>query len=148
MVREIISSMRMGMPSGRRCMVIIVWIPGEDRATRKITQAASSIARASTATPGMAAMRSYSDRTTSPKVPPYRRGFPFVCPALCASAGRRIRTLMSDTDAGTAAMTFSGNALYHGDNLTVLRAHIPAGCAALIYLDPPFASQRDYALQA
>jgi site-specific DNA-methyltransferase (adenine-specific) len=46
-----------------------------------------------------------------------------------------------------AAATLLGNALYHGDNLAALRAHIPDGCAALIYLDPPFATQRDYALR-
>lgn len=40
----------------------------------------------------------------------------------------------------------SGNTLYQGDNLAVLRAHIPDGSIALIYLDPPFASQRDYPL--
>lgn len=38
------------------------------------------------------------------------------------------------------------NALYHGDNLTVLRRCIPTGSVALLYLDPPFASQRDYPL--
>src|SRR5262249_29917256 len=36
------------------------------------------------------------------------------------------------------------NALYHGDNLSVLRARVPVGSVGLIYLDPPFASQRDY----
>ncbi|HZP81659.1 MAG TPA: site-specific DNA-methyltransferase [Chthonomonadaceae bacterium] len=46
------------------------------------------------------------------------------------------------------AMATSGNTLYQGDNLAVLRAFVPDGSVALIYLDPPFASQRDYPLHA
>lgn len=38
------------------------------------------------------------------------------------------------------------NILYYGDNLKVLREHVPDGSVGLIYLDPPFASQRDYLL--
>src|SRR3954453_12381268 len=38
------------------------------------------------------------------------------------------------------------NTLYHGDNLAILRAHVPAGSVDLIYLDPPFNSKRDYPL--
>ena len=34
--------------------------------------------------------------------------------------------------------------LYFGDNLTVLRDHIPSQSVDLIYLDPPFNSQADY----
>lgn len=34
--------------------------------------------------------------------------------------------------------------LYYGDNLTVLRDHIPSESIDLIYLDPPFNSQADY----
>ncbi|WP_295822382.1 DNA methyltransferase [uncultured Deinococcus sp.] len=34
--------------------------------------------------------------------------------------------------------------LYFGDNLTVLREHIPDASVDLIYLDPPFNSQADY----
>ncbi len=30
------------------------------------------------------------------------------------------------------------NALYHGDNLDILRRHIPNGSVNLIYVDPPF----------
>lgn len=37
-----------------------------------------------------------------------------------------------------------GNALYYGDNLKVLREHIPADSVDLIYLDPPFNSKADY----
>lgn len=36
------------------------------------------------------------------------------------------------------------NALYFGDNLDVLRRHIPDSSIDLVYLDPPFNSQQDY----
>jgi site-specific DNA-methyltransferase (adenine-specific) len=35
------------------------------------------------------------------------------------------------------------NTLYYGDNLRVLREHIPDESADLIYLDPPFNSNAD-----
>ncbi|CUU34275.1 site-specific DNA-methyltransferase (adenine-specific) [Armatimonadetes bacterium DC] len=38
------------------------------------------------------------------------------------------------------------NTLYYGDNLEVLRKHIGEESVDLIYLDPPFNSQRDYNL--
>ena len=38
------------------------------------------------------------------------------------------------------------NHLYYGDNLHVLRDHIPSESVDLIYLDPPFNSKRDYNL--
>ncbi|HEX4715848.1 MAG TPA: site-specific DNA-methyltransferase [Ktedonobacteraceae bacterium] len=34
--------------------------------------------------------------------------------------------------------------LYCGDNLPLLRAHLPDECVDLLYLDPPFYSQRNY----
>jgi len=34
--------------------------------------------------------------------------------------------------------------LYFGDNLEVLRKHIPDESVDLIYLDPPFNSEADY----
>ncbi len=37
-----------------------------------------------------------------------------------------------------------GNRLYYGDNLDVLREHIPSESVDLIYLDPPFNSQANY----
>jgi DNA modification methylase len=37
------------------------------------------------------------------------------------------------------------NHLYYGDNLTIMR-HLPSACVDLIYLDPPFNSQRSYNL--
>lgn len=36
--------------------------------------------------------------------------------------------------------------LYFGDNLGILRAHVPAESVDLVYLDPPFNSKRDYNL--
>jgi DNA modification methylase len=36
------------------------------------------------------------------------------------------------------------NRLYYGDNLDVLRAHVPDGSVDLVYLDPPFNSNRGY----
>lgn len=37
------------------------------------------------------------------------------------------------------------NHLFYGDNLTIMK-HMPAACVDLIYLDPPFNSQRNYNL--
>ena len=36
------------------------------------------------------------------------------------------------------------NTLYYGDNLDVLKRHIPAESVDLVYLDPPFKSDQDY----
>lgn len=36
------------------------------------------------------------------------------------------------------------NTLYYGDNLDVLRRHVPDESVDLVYLDPPFNSQQDY----
>ena len=36
------------------------------------------------------------------------------------------------------------NALFYGDNLFILREHIPSESIDLIYLDPPFNSSRSY----
>jgi hypothetical protein len=38
------------------------------------------------------------------------------------------------------------NQLFYGDNLPILRAHIPDASVDLVYLDPPFNSQRNYNL--
>lgn len=40
---------------------------------------------------------------------------------------------------------FRSNHLYYGDNLTIMK-NIPTGSVDLIYLDPPFNSQRNYNL--
>jgi len=36
------------------------------------------------------------------------------------------------------------NKLYYGDNLDILRKHVPDESVDLIYLDPPFNSRRSY----
>ena len=36
------------------------------------------------------------------------------------------------------------NVLYSGDNLDILRRYLPAAAVDLVYLDPPFNSNRDY----
>jgi site-specific DNA-methyltransferase (adenine-specific) len=35
------------------------------------------------------------------------------------------------------------NVLYYGDNLDILRRYLPETCVDLVYLDPPFNSNRD-----
>ena len=41
---------------------------------------------------------------------------------------------------------FSGNTLFYGDNLPILREHIPSESVDLVYLDPPFNSNRSYSV--
>ena len=36
------------------------------------------------------------------------------------------------------------NSLYYGDNLTVMREHVPDESVDLVYLDPPFNSNASY----
>jgi site-specific DNA-methyltransferase (adenine-specific) len=36
------------------------------------------------------------------------------------------------------------NVLYYGDNLDILRRYLPHAAIDLVYLDPPFNSNRDY----
>jgi site-specific DNA-methyltransferase (adenine-specific) len=36
------------------------------------------------------------------------------------------------------------NVLYYGDNLDILRRYIPDASGDLVYLDPPWNSNRDY----
>lgn len=36
------------------------------------------------------------------------------------------------------------NTLYYGDNIEILRKHVPDAAVDLVYLDPPFNSNRDY----
>jgi site-specific DNA-methyltransferase (adenine-specific) len=38
----------------------------------------------------------------------------------------------------------SSNTLYYGDNLDILKEYFPNECIDLIYLDPPFNSNRNY----
>ncbi len=42
--------------------------------------------------------------------------------------------------------TVKDNTLYYGDNLEVMRKYLPDECVDLVYLDPPFNSNRDYNL--
>lgn len=39
-----------------------------------------------------------------------------------------------------------GNMLFYGDNLDVLRLHVPDECVDLVYLDPPFNSNASYSV--
>jgi site-specific DNA-methyltransferase (adenine-specific) len=48
---------------------------------------------------------------------------------------------MTPQDSGA---TMAGNTLYYGDNLDILRQYIPTASVDLVYLDPPFNSQRNY----
>src|SRR5690606_10368318 len=41
-------------------------------------------------------------------------------------------------------MTQTQNTLYYGDNLEILRRYVPDESVDLIYLDPPFNSNRSY----
>jgi site-specific DNA-methyltransferase (adenine-specific) len=42
--------------------------------------------------------------------------------------------------------TTATNTLFYGDNLPILREHIPAESVELVYLDPPFNSNRNYSV--
>ena len=46
--------------------------------------------------------------------------------------------------AGGAGGMMAGNKLYYGDNLAILREYVPDESVGLIYLDPPFNSNRNY----
>jgi len=46
--------------------------------------------------------------------------------------------------ATTTTTTTANNTLYYGDNLDILREHIPTASVDLVYLDPPFNSNRNY----
>lgn len=43
-----------------------------------------------------------------------------------------------------AAASIATNQLYYGDNLEILRNHIPSESVDLIYIDPPFNSNQAY----
>lgn len=43
-------------------------------------------------------------------------------------------------------MDLKTNALYYGDNLGILRKYVPDESVDLVYLDPPFNSNRDYSV--
>jgi len=44
----------------------------------------------------------------------------------------------------TTTATTTDNTLYYGDNLDIMREHIPTASVDLVYLDPPFNSNRNY----
>lgn len=48
------------------------------------------------------------------------------------------------SDAGATVPDELTNKLYYRDNLEILREHVPAAGVCLVYLDPPFNSNRDY----
>src|SRR5438045_9145252 len=52
--------------------------------------------------------------------------------------------IMENGEQGMTAKPITENTLYYGDNLFILREHIPSESVDLIYLDPPFNSSRNY----
>ena len=50
----------------------------------------------------------------------------------------------SNLDAGERMKPITKNTLFYGDNLIILREHIPSESVDLVYLDPPFNSSRNY----
>lgn len=51
---------------------------------------------------------------------------------------------MMDTGESMLSKPITENFLFYGDNLKVLRQHIPDDGVDLVYLDPPFNSNRSY----
>src|SRR2546421_12277833 len=51
---------------------------------------------------------------------------------------------MINTEQSMSAKPITENTLFYGDNLFILREHIPSESIDLIYLDPPFNSSRSY----
>jgi site-specific DNA-methyltransferase (adenine-specific) len=51
---------------------------------------------------------------------------------------------MMDMGGSMAPKPITENTLFYGDNLFILREHIPSESVDLIYLDPPFNSNRSY----
>ena len=49
-----------------------------------------------------------------------------------------------DTEESMLQKPIIENTLFYGDNLFILREHIPSESIDLIYLDPPFNSNRSY----
>src|SRR6266487_6141165 len=48
------------------------------------------------------------------------------------------------TEGNMSHKPITENTLFYGDNLFILREYIPSECVDLIYLDPPFNSNRNY----
>src|SRR5437588_11327907 len=51
---------------------------------------------------------------------------------------------MTETEQHMPAKPVTENTLFYGDNLFILREHVPSESVDLIYLDPPFNSSRNY----
>lgn len=51
---------------------------------------------------------------------------------------------LQDTEGRLSPRPLTENTLFYGDNLFILREHIPSESIDLIYLDPPFNSSRTY----
>src|SRR5437588_10366020 len=51
---------------------------------------------------------------------------------------------MTETGESMSPKLITENTLFYGDNLFILREHIPSESVDLIYLDPPFNSSRSY----
>src|SRR5438094_10237239 len=51
---------------------------------------------------------------------------------------------MTVSEGSMSSKPISENTLFYGDNLFILREHIPSESIDLIYLDPPFNSNRNY----
>src|SRR5437764_5107509 len=52
--------------------------------------------------------------------------------------------IIMDTERSMSQKPITENTLFYGDNLFILREHIPSESVDLIYLDPPFNSSRNY----
>ncbi len=57
---------------------------------------------------------------------------------------RRHASLAQGWPRGCPLPDLATNVLYYGDNLDILRRYLPDAAVDLVYLDPPFNSNRDY----
>src|SRR4051794_14159267 len=63
----------------------------------------------------------------------------------CISFGYNLPSWSRSLGEGnTLQPTIAANTLFYGDNLPILREHVPSESIDLIYLDPPFNSNRSY----
>ena len=61
------------------------------------------------------------------------------CQAYNNTSGEHVPVIRS-----SGTIPLMANTLYYGDNLDVMRQHLPDESVDLIYVDPPFNSNRDY----
>jgi 16S rRNA G966 N2-methylase RsmD len=60
------------------------------------------------------------------------------------STSSRAQRMGSDVEGNNRPMIdLATNVLYYGDNLDILRRYLPDAAVDLVYLDPPFNSNRD-----